>query len=296
MFTSRAYNIPHDSSDNPPRLVMYVNRRAAKRHKAIMTIAKTIRNQSKNSVQTTITIGKRDFLLRQRPRGSSTPWAEIPPLTITQNIPDFEIGNYTDIINPANNLEEDNNAQMDDEDINNVIRDLSNHNDERIEPMEDPLKLDNNKRDRSQTINEQNKKTHQMTNSHISIDNSKENQDTKDESSPKEVMNSTPIPDEPEDNPILSKSLQEEAKYQKEITYYKSYPNTPYPHNHPTRINLPNSIPETPENSNINTNTMKKTTMRNKLISRKITKDPTMDSQAINDLFNDAQGQTLQYE
>ena len=63
MFTSRAKNIPQDNDPDAPRLVMYVNRRATKRHKAIVNIAKTLREQANNMIQTTIRVGKNDFLL-----------------------------------------------------------------------------------------------------------------------------------------------------------------------------------------------------------------------------------------
>ena len=106
-FTSRANNIPHDSSDNAPCLVMYIHRRAARRHKAIALIAKSIRNQSNNTVQTTIRVGKKDFLLRQRPKGSSTPWAEIPPIAISQELPEFEVRIFNDIVHPENNINDD---------------------------------------------------------------------------------------------------------------------------------------------------------------------------------------------
>ena len=63
MFTSRAKNIPQDSDPDAPRIIMYVDRRATKRHKAIVKIAKTLREQSKNTIQTTIRVGKNDYLL-----------------------------------------------------------------------------------------------------------------------------------------------------------------------------------------------------------------------------------------
>ena len=130
MFTSRAKNIPQENTDNSPCMVMYVDRRAAKRHKAFITIAKSIRNHSKNAIQTSIRVEKRDFLLRQRSRGLSNPWAEIPPLTITQQLPDFEIENYYDIVNPSNNMDEEVEEPMDKEQLEEIIKYLSRQNSE----------------------------------------------------------------------------------------------------------------------------------------------------------------------
>ena len=123
-FTSRAANIPHDNNENAPRMVMYIDRRAAKRHKAIATIAKTIRNQSNNTVQTSIRVGKKDFLFRQRPKGSSIQWADIAPITIHQQLPDFEVGIYDDIVNPSNNLD-DNVDPLSDDMLEAVAQDIS---------------------------------------------------------------------------------------------------------------------------------------------------------------------------
>ena len=75
---------------------MHVDVRAKKRHQAILKIAKTIREHSKNTVQTTVRTGKRDFLIRQRPK-SEIPWNEIPPEIIKQKLPNFEIGDYQNI-------------------------------------------------------------------------------------------------------------------------------------------------------------------------------------------------------
>ena len=62
-FTSKAKNLPQENTDKSPRIIMYVDRRASKRHRAIMTIAKSIREYSKNTVQTSVRTGKTDFLL-----------------------------------------------------------------------------------------------------------------------------------------------------------------------------------------------------------------------------------------
>ena len=86
-----------------PRIAMYVDRRAAKRHKAYLNIARTIRENVHEPTQTSLRTGKNYFLLRSRIKGDLTPWNEIPPLLINQEIPEFEIGNYRDIVNPSNN-------------------------------------------------------------------------------------------------------------------------------------------------------------------------------------------------
>ena len=103
--TSRAKHLPRDMGPETPRIVMYIDRRAMKRHKAILNIAKTLREHSKNSVQTNIRTGKNDYLLRKRNKGDDTPWSEIPPMILAQKIPEFEVGRYKDMINPDNNGE-----------------------------------------------------------------------------------------------------------------------------------------------------------------------------------------------
>ena len=102
-FTSKAWNLPKDTGPSTPRIVMFVDRRAMKRHKALINIAKAMREHANNSIQTSIRTGKTDFLLRKRRRGSNVPWSEIPPIVVTQEIPNFEIGRYKDIVNPSNN-------------------------------------------------------------------------------------------------------------------------------------------------------------------------------------------------
>ena len=54
MFTSRAKYLPQDQGPNASRLVMYVDRRAMKRHKAILNIAKSLREHSRNTIQTSV--------------------------------------------------------------------------------------------------------------------------------------------------------------------------------------------------------------------------------------------------
>ena len=105
---------------------MYIDRRGAKRHKAIVNIAKTIREHSNNTIQTSIRTGKNDFLLRKRTKGSDTPWMEIPPIIITQEIPQFEVGTYKDILNPENNPDNEPDEPMDNqpEGIDEILQDI----------------------------------------------------------------------------------------------------------------------------------------------------------------------------
>ena len=102
-FTSHAKYLPKDHGSDGPRLIMYVDSCAMKHHKAFISIAKSIREHCNITIQTSIRTGKHNFLLRTRPKGSDTPWSEIAPIQITQEILEFEIGMYRDIINPHNN-------------------------------------------------------------------------------------------------------------------------------------------------------------------------------------------------
>ena len=47
--TSNANNLPGDNGPESPRIIMHVDVRAKKRHKAILNIAKSIRDISNNS-------------------------------------------------------------------------------------------------------------------------------------------------------------------------------------------------------------------------------------------------------
>ena len=87
--TSRAKNLPNDPSGQGPRIVMYIDNRAKARHRAFQQIAKTLHEEAKQSIQTNIRTGQTDFLLRVRGKGETTPWSQIPPLKITQKVPNF---------------------------------------------------------------------------------------------------------------------------------------------------------------------------------------------------------------
>ena len=99
ILTSKAYKLPNTNRKTDPRFVMYIDPRARRRHSAIQTIAKTIRTKAGNTIQTSLRNGRRDFILRQKTRGDLTPWGQIPPININENIPDFEIGDYINIYN-----------------------------------------------------------------------------------------------------------------------------------------------------------------------------------------------------
>ena len=75
---------PRDPTGQGPRLVTHIDRRAKARFQAINAVAKSVREQSKFTVQTNIRIGKNDYLLRQRQKGSNTPWQQVPPVIINK--------------------------------------------------------------------------------------------------------------------------------------------------------------------------------------------------------------------
>ena len=108
--TAKAKNLPKKNLPNDPRIIMYVDQRAKKRYDSIQNIAKTIRVKSNNTIQTTVRNGKRDFLLRQKDRGDPTPWSQIPPLKLEEEIPEFEIGQFKNIYS---NEENDKNEALD---------------------------------------------------------------------------------------------------------------------------------------------------------------------------------------
>ena len=190
--TSRAKNLPRDSGTDTPRIMMYMDRRAMKRHKAILNMAKTIRDHADNTIQTSIRTGKNDFLLRKRTKGDNTPWQEIPPIRITQEIPNFEVGNYRDIVNPENNAEDDPQDKPQDDPL------ADNH----IEGIEDVLmdfqeqEKQTNKRERPNETNSShlNEKISNMRQDNKTPDNS-DNEDTdeneKETNRTKQNLNST---------------------------------------------------------------------------------------------------------
>ena len=246
--TANARNLPADSGPNSPRLIMHVDIRAKKRHKAILNIAKSIREISKNTVQTTLRAGRRDFLLRKREKGTATPWSQIPPLLIKQEIPEIEIGQYKDIINPSNRMEEQD-EPLDEEELQQISADMKEQENE------------GNKRDRSGEEKLTNKKpkinkTHPLnieSSSSSSSDNETGSEsDTELRQRAKKTMNSTLLPTLKEKSPPKTKSrkiktMNPENPVKKWMTHYHSTPANPHVTIQPTGRESMNAVPETPQ-------------------------------------------------
>ena len=75
-------------------------------------------------MQTSIRTGKRDFLLRQKERGNTTPWTQIPPIRIEQRIPEFEIGLFKDVFSNTITKEDDEDEEEDQEDDLNMSNEM----------------------------------------------------------------------------------------------------------------------------------------------------------------------------
>ena len=176
--TSRAKFLPQDTGPDTPRIIMHIDSRAKKRHQAILTIAKTIREHSKRSVQTTVRAGRVDFLLRQRPKGSTTPWNQIPPELIRQQLPQIEIGEYRNIFDINEDTIHEDENQMDE--IAEIAQNIQTHKRDRSDTIEKP---------NTQKNSPKNKKTKTKKKTNEEMDTSKySGSDSDDE--PK-VMNST---------------------------------------------------------------------------------------------------------
>ena len=130
--TSRAKNLPPDLTGTGPRLVMYTDRRAKARFRAYQLIAKTMRDESGQTIQTNIRTGKTDFLLRARKKGDDTPWSQVPPIKITQKLPAFEEGLYKDIKDMSlssseeeyDGMDEEGGEDDDNEELHRIQRDI----------------------------------------------------------------------------------------------------------------------------------------------------------------------------
>ena len=227
--TSKARNLPSDTGPNTPRLIMHVDVRAKKRHQAILQIAKTMREKSGNTIQTTVRSGKRDFLLRRRPKGSTIPWQEIPPIIITQRIPHFEVGDYIDIFNDK---EDETKIEDDDEDDEDEIRRLSqNILNEQI----------NEKRDRSDQTNTSNELSAiQNQRKHLKIN---ENHDISSQEKDNDILNSTPIPVNIPETPAPH---QWKTTKSHENNHRNQIPETPTPTPNPQQPITKNSIAQIP--------------------------------------------------
>ena len=242
---SRARFLPKDSGPDSPQLTMYVDSRAAKRHKAILNIAKTIRENLKNTIQTNVQTGKNNYLLRKREKGSEVPWQEIPPLKIIQELPDFEIGIFKDIINGK----EDENEQEDEP---------QEEEEEEIEDMdvivEDMIRQEENKQKRNRT-NESHDKDRETTmrskrqninqNQILTPDTSdtEETDNTSDKNRTKRNLNSTPNNQNLETR-TLENGTRPETKF---IQHYFLMPEMPNIKLHSTRIEKISTVLETPE-------------------------------------------------
>ena len=246
--TSKAKNLPRESGPNTPRIMMYVDKRARKCHKALLNIAKTMREHSKNTLQTSLRMGKNDFLLRKRTKGDETPWTEIPPVLIQQKIPDFEVGIYTDMINLENNIIEDKLVdQMDEDDpeIEEIAKDLE--------------KTLNTKRNRTTEDNSMEKKLPYKKGKIYSEGSSPEQSDNEENDETDRTrsrLNSTPI--ELEENQLNNKipsqprTLEHPSNKFQLIEHYFSVQETPQLRIQPSgRIKF-QTIPETPELPRIN--------------------------------------------
>ena len=86
----------------------------------------TIRQKSENKIQTSIRNGRHDFLLRQKYKGDPTPWSQVPPVILDQQLPDFEIRNYKNIYQIEEEPEMDDKEEEQEEMDENEIQDLSN--------------------------------------------------------------------------------------------------------------------------------------------------------------------------
>ena len=244
-FTSKARHLPKDQGADGPRLIMYVDSRAMKRHKAILSIARTIREHSDNTLQTSIRTGKHNFLIRSREKGSDTPWSEIAPIKITQDIPEFEIGTYHDIVNPDNNvpedMEEEHVIEEQVEDIHDIIEDVARQN-----TLEDNNKRDTTNQDTSHGKKKVSRKASDITMGSESTESSS-GEDEDDDSVPKKVLNSTPNPLNPpirKINTLDSNCMEDRPK---EIQHYFSEGQSHQWRVQPDGISRQPSIPELPE-------------------------------------------------
>ena len=266
-FTSRAKNLHQENEPDTPRIIMWVDQRASKRFKAIQTIAKAMRDHTPNTIQTTIITGKKDFLLRKRNKGDQTPWSEVPPVILTQKIPEFEVGSYNDILNPDNinpNEPETENKEEDPNDIENIeliIQDMTRQNTE----------ITTKKRDRTIEEDKLNKKKRSTPNEMDNLSqpspditpipsNDEDNESDQRKISNKQILNSTLI-----NKPGIptSKSIQLADNSVKMITHYFSVPETPNMIRKDNQPNIFRPIPETPENENHQKTRMSHPTTRN---------------------------------
>ena len=251
--TSKARLLPQDQGKDTPRLVMYVDSRAMKRHKAILSIARTIREHSNNTTQTTVRTGRHDFLLRTRPKGSTTPWSEIPPIHINQDIPEFEVGTYWDMVNPHNNPQQPEDLEVEHveemEDIELIAQDISRQNSEQnTKKRERTMDSSNHEREKNSRKADTTISNSSPEPSGDEEDDGEEGDESDDDPTPKPILNSTPISTSPPYRKSKS-SIQPKNNY-KMITHYnsvKTVEETPINKLQHNKIQRQQSIPETPD-------------------------------------------------
>lgn len=83
-------NLPKHAVGSP-QLDYFTPPQFYQRRSEIETMAWQIRKRSGGLVQTNIRQARSDYVLRSRPKGSNTPWADIPPIVIPDSIAKFEI-------------------------------------------------------------------------------------------------------------------------------------------------------------------------------------------------------------
>lgn len=91
MIYRHASNLPHHTP-NSPQLDYFTPPQFYRRRTQIETLAWKIRTNSGGTIQTNIRQGRRDFILRQREKGSLIPWSQITPNIIPDTIAPFDIG------------------------------------------------------------------------------------------------------------------------------------------------------------------------------------------------------------
>ena len=140
-------------------------------------------------MQTSIRLGRYDFLLRKRDKNDDTPWNLIPPLQLDIDLPPIEIGLFKSLYS--------NNRQND-----NIDRSVDKR-DEDMDILEDDMSKDNvghNKRNMSDNATKQSpmkRKIFRKSTSHqegvTQLSSSDTESDTEMKSNRK-LLNSTPIP------------------------------------------------------------------------------------------------------
>ena len=217
-------------------------------------MAKTIREVSNNTVQTSVRAGRHDYLLRKRIKGSNTPWSQVPPLVLTQELPEFEIGLYNDIVNPSNRVEgqEQQDQPITEQEMQNISEDIQkqyaakrNRSKEEKSPRNTRQKTKETKQNESDP--ESSSGTGSSSSSGAESDTEGESEDEK---NPKKILNSTPLPDMNSTIPIIidrdTKTSQEPPQPAIWNTHYHSLPSTPHPNAQKIKNKKLTTVPETP--------------------------------------------------